>query len=108
MRVDSVHATRKKIAAVPTSATIGFGCRSRICSQPPDAIWDAVKCDRNQRVFGIVPLGGFVCEIGSAGFWGTQLSVPCTICCETPAAMKSEIPLPIPHFETTSSIRNTR
>ncbi len=46
--------------------------------------------------------------IASDGFCGTQLSVPWTICCETPAAMNSEIPLPIPHFETTSSIRKTR
>ena len=28
---------------------------------------------------------------------------PTTICCATPAAMKSPTPLPNPHFETTSS-----
>ena len=30
----------------------------------------------------IAPLGGFDAEIATDGFWGTQLSVPWTICCE--------------------------
>ncbi len=36
------------------------------------------------------------------------MNVPVINCCDTPAAMNSEIPEPIPYFDTTSSIKNTR
>lgn len=36
-----------------------------------------------------------------------QLKVPVKSACATPAAMKSEIPEPIPHLEMSSSMRNT-
>ena len=54
----------------------------------------------------MVPPGGFsklMAELMSIGF---QLRAPVNSACATPAAMNSEIPLPIPHFDTTSSIRN--
>ena len=35
---------------------------------------------------------------------GFQFSAPVNSACATPAAMNSDIPLPIPHFDTTSSI----
>src|SRR5580693_5307844 len=108
MRVDSVHATRKKIAAVPAKATTGFGEWSSTCSHPPDAIPWAFKCVRKYTAFGIVPDGGFVVLSGSTCDAGSQLNVPWTICWLTPAAMNSEIPEPIPHLETISSIRKTR
>ncbi len=37
-----------------------------------------------------------------------QLKRPVTICWETPATMKRPTPEPIPHFETTSSMKRIR
>ena len=39
---------------------------------------------------------------------GSGDSVPTNVDCATPAAMNSEIPLPIPHLLTNSSSRNTK
>ena len=56
----------------------------------------------------MVPTGGLVRLSGDPAVYGTQFTVPVNMASATPAAMKSDIPLPMPHFETTSSIRNTR
>src|SRR5580658_2326752 len=108
MRVDSVQATRKKIAAVPARATTGLGECKSTCSHPPEAIACAFRWVRKYTAVGIVPDGGFVWLRGSAEEAGNQLNVPWMICWLTPAAMNREIPEPIPHFETISSIRKTR
>ena len=59
-----------------------------------------------QMTIGMVPVGGEFGPVVPGA--GSQFRVPVKSAWLTPAAMKSEIPLPMPHLETTSSIRNTR
>ena len=51
-----------------------------------------------QMTIGMVPVGGASGPVAPGA--GSQLSVPVKSAWLTPAAMKSEIPLPIPHLLT--------
>ena len=56
----------------------------------------------------MVPAGGLLSDVAALSSTAYQLSVPVNIACATPAAMNSDMPLPMPHLDITSSKRNMR
>ena len=99
--VNTAHELKKKIAFIPGPKEFTRGGAKSIASYPPPFKSDVEEFLRYHRIIGNVPDGTSL-ELPGAG---SQFKVPVKIACDTPAAMNKEIPDPIPHLETLSSIK---
>src|SRR5690242_18309372 len=107
MRLASAYTTTKNVVSDPTRAAMVFVSpgrpRSKV-SNPPDIRSWVEYVLSSQNVFGTMPPGGFhgATDSGLPDVCGIHEMRPVKSCCATPATMKSEMPEPRPHLETTS------